>query len=62
MGTVELTDRQKVAKWLDSIGETDEEVRADVFNQCASDKTAREYYVRRWNEDYEYIKRIEGIN
>lgn len=41
------SDKAKVAAWLDSIGEHDEACRKEVFEQCAKDKEAREYYVKR---------------
>lgn len=44
------TDRAKVERWLDHIKEFDQECRTEVLNQCAKDKEARAYYVKRSNE------------
>ena len=52
-----LTDRQKVTAWLDHIGETDSELRDEVFNACAhgtdlfTAAESRAYYVSRYNTD-----------
>lgn len=45
------TDRAKVNKWLDSIGEFDEECRAEVLAQCKDDPEARAYYLGRFEND-----------
>jgi hypothetical protein len=44
------TDRAKVNKWLDSIGEVDPYCRAEVLEQCKDDPDARAYYVSRYEE------------
>lgn len=46
-----IDDRAKVNAWLDHINETDEACRAEVLDQCANDKDARAYYVKRYFED-----------
>ena len=56
----DITDRQKVESWLDSIEENDEAIRAEVLAHCAKDKSAREYYVRRWQES-EAIQRENSL-
>jgi len=45
------SDRAKVNAWLDHINETDLACRAEVLQQCAEDKSAREYYLKRYEED-----------
>ena len=44
------TDRAKVEAWLDSIGEHDQDCRAEVLAQCKDDKDARAYYLMRSEE------------
>lgn len=46
----ELTPREKVGKWLDSIGENDETCRAEVMKSCADSKDARDWYLSKYNE------------
>ena len=46
----ELTPREKVGKWLDSIGETDEGCRAEVMQSCADRKEARDWYLSKYDE------------
>lgn len=46
-----MNDREKVTAWLDHIQEKDEACRAEVLEQCAKDKEARAYYVKRYTED-----------
>jgi len=52
-----LTDRQKVTAWLDHIGETDSELRDEVFNACANGTDlftaaeSRAYYVAQYHAE-----------
>jgi len=46
-----VSDRAKVNTWLDHINETDPACRAEVLEQFAKDKSAREYYLKRYEED-----------
>lgn len=46
-----MTDRQKVAAWLDKIQEHDQATRAEVMEVCANDKNARAYFVERFEID-----------
>lgn len=46
-----MTDRQKVAAWLDFIGEKCEETRREVIELCVTDKAARAYFVGRYQKD-----------
>ena len=46
-----VSDKAKVEKWLDYIGETDQATRQEVLDNCAKDKGARVYYVDRYNQD-----------
>lgn len=45
------TDREKVSKWLDFIGETDVTCRNEVMEQCKKDLDARKYFVKRFELD-----------
>lgn len=45
------SDRQKIEAWLDHIGERDEACRYEVLALCKADLDARQYFVRRHNED-----------
>jgi hypothetical protein len=47
----QLSDRTKVNLWLDAIDEHDPACRAEVMEQCASDKDARRYFVGRYRQD-----------
>lgn len=44
------TDRAKVEKFLDYIGENDIECRNEVMSICSVDLSARKYYVSRYEE------------
>lgn len=43
----ENSDRAKVNAWLDSIGEHDQDCRAEVLAQCKDDPEAMKYYLSR---------------
>lgn len=45
------TDREKINKWLDKIGERDQAIRDEVLYNCAKDIEARRYYVKRFEQD-----------
>jgi 2-hydroxy-3-keto-5-methylthiopentenyl-1-phosphate phosphatase len=45
-----LSDKQKVLSWLARIGERDQRCIDEVMKQCEIDKSAREYYVSRYEE------------
>ena len=47
----ELTDRQKINIWLDSINETDQATRDEVMEHCRIDREARAFYVQKYDED-----------
>lgn len=47
----ENNDRAKVNAWLDYINEKYEACRKEVIEQCAKDKEARAYYVKRYEQD-----------
>lgn len=47
-----LSDLQKVNEWLDRIGETDQECRNEVIDQCRNDKEAMDYYLSRYAEKH----------
>ena len=49
-----ISDRQKVNAWLDWIGEHDQAVRDEVLENCAKDKEARSYYVKRYEQRGEH--------
>lgn len=44
------TDRAKVERFLDYIGENDIECRNEVLSLCSTDISARKYYVSRYEE------------
>lgn len=46
----QMSDREKVLKWLEAINETDPECINEVIEQCASDPQARAYYVGRYEQ------------
>lgn len=45
------SDKEKVLKWLDSIGEKDRQCIDEVIEQCAKDQEARDYYVGRYSQE-----------
>ena len=47
----ELTSREKINLWLDSINETDKECRDEVLEHCRIDKEARSFYVQKYEEN-----------
>lgn len=46
-----VSDRQKVEAWLDHIGEHDKATRDEVFENCAKDKEAKAYFLRRYQQE-----------
>ena len=44
------SDRQRVERWLNSIGETDQACRDEVLEQCKADLAARAYYVAMYEQ------------
>jgi hypothetical protein len=48
--TPEASELRDIRAWLDRIGETDEEVIAEVLEKCRSDPEARRYYLCRATE------------
>lgn len=45
-----LSDKQKVAAWLNQIGAYDDE-REEVFNQCRNDSEARAFFVAKYEAE-----------
>lgn len=49
-----MTDLQKVAAWLNHIGETDQPTRLEVRDNCMADPDCMAYFVKRYENRGEH--------
>lgn len=45
------SERAKINKWMDKIGESEQAIRDEVLDNCAKDIEARKYYVGRFESE-----------
>ena len=48
-----MKPKQKIEQWLDSIGETDPQIRTETIERCRRDLRVRAYFLARRKEAIE---------